>query len=243
MKKFILGLLLISFPMVQTGSAQDKSKPWPEWSKNEALRILNDSPWGQTQVQTDTSEMFFRPQADPNLFPNAADPNRDRTGATNQATSVKYRIRFLSAKPIRLAFARLISVEQKREDTTVTAYLRDFVERSFDRWIAITVNYESADQRFSGDALQAFSNATSESLKNKTYLERKDGKRLFLHAYYPPSSDGLGAKFIFHRIVDEVPFLNRESGEVRFVSEMSKTLRLEKRFKVSEMMYNGKLEY
>jgi hypothetical protein len=187
--------------------------------------------------------MFFRPQADPNVAPRAADANRDRQGSTNQATSVKYRIRFLSATPIRLAFARLITMDQKTEATAITAHLRDFVERKFDQWIAITVDYESNDQRFSGEALQAFNSATVGSLKNNTYLERKDGKRIFLNAYYPPSSDGLGAKFIFERIVDEAPFLNRESGEVRFVSEISKTLRLDKRFKVADMIYQGKLEY
>src|SRR5256885_9410045 len=41
------------------------------------------------------------------------------------------------------------------------------------------------------------------SLKNVTYLERKDGKRLFLTDYRPPGSDGLGAKFFFTRIDED----------------------------------------
>ena len=57
-----------------------------------------------------------------------------------------------------------------------------------------------------------------------------------------PGADGLGAKFIFERIVDERPFLNRESGEVRFVSEIA-DVSLNIRFKVADMMYDGKLEY
>lgn len=242
MKTLSVVLLLLTSTMAQISSAQNKPKPWPEWSTKEAQRILNDSPWGQTQVETDISEMFFRPQADPNVAPRAADPNRDRRGSTNQALDVKYRVRFLSAKPIRQAFARLITMEQTTEDTTVNDYMRDFVERKFDRWIAITVSFESNDQRLSGEALQVFSSATSASLKNDTYLERKDGKRLFLNDYYPPSSDGLGAKFIFHRFVDEVPFLNRESGELRFVANLEK-LKLNVRFKVADMVYDGKLEY
>jgi hypothetical protein len=189
--------------------------------------------------------MMFRPQAAPNPRTGAsnADPIRDeRGGATNQATEVKYRIRFLSAKPIRQAFARLIALDQPTEDPKVKMYMNDFVERKFDKWIAVTVGFESRDQRFSGKAIQAFAAATTGSLKNNTYLERKDGKRIYLHIYQAPSSDGLGAKFIFERIVDERPFLNSESGEVRFVSEIA-TVNLNIRFKVEEMMYDGKLEY
>ncbi|HXQ32460.1 MAG TPA: hypothetical protein VN843_00425 [Anaerolineales bacterium] len=242
MKKLSFSMLLLA---VVITNAQNKQKPWQEWSRKEAETILNDSSWGKTQIETDTSEMMFRPQAAPNPRTGAsnADPLRDeRGGSTNQATEVKYRIRFLSAKPIRQAFARLIALDQTTEDPKVQRYMTDFVERKFDRWIAVTVGLESRDQRFSAKALQAFASATTGSLKNNTYLERKDGKRLYLHIYQAPSTDGLGAKFIFERIVDERPFLNSESGEVRFVSGIA-TVNLNTRFKVGEMMYDGKLEY
>lgn len=245
MKKLTLSILLLAIVVTPTSNAQKKSKPWQEWSRKDAETILNDSSWGKTQTETDTSEMMFRPQAAPNprTGDSNADPLRDeRGGATNQATSVKYRIRFLSAKPIRQAFARVIALDQPTEDPKVKVYMNDFVERNFDRWIAVSVNFESRDQRFSASALQAFAKATTGSLKNNTYLERKDGKRLYLHMYQPPSEDGLGAKFIFYRLVDERPFLNSESGEVRFVSEIA-TANLNVRFKVGEMMYDGKLEY
>lgn len=228
-----------------TSHGQKKSKPWQEWSRKDAEGILNDSAWGKTQTETDISEMMFRPQAAPNAQTGAsnADPLRDeRGGASNQATTIRYRIRFLSAKPIRQAFARVIALDQPTEDPRVKAYMNDFVDRQFDRWIAVTVGFESRDQRYSGVAIQAFASATTDSLKNKTYLERKDGKRVFLHLYQAPSSDGLGAKFIFDRIVDERRFLNQESGEVRFVSEVGK-LKLDMRFKVGDMMYDGQLEY
>lgn len=244
MKKLFLSILLLA--TVISSNAQNKSKPWQEWSRKDAETILNDSSWGKTQTETDTSEMMFRPQAAPNARTGAsnADPLRDeRGGATNQATDVKYRIRFLSAKPIRQAFARVIALDQPTEDPKVKMYMNDFVERKFDQWIAVTVGFESRDQRFSSKAIQAFASATTGSLKNNTYLERKDGKRVYLHIYQAPSADGLGAKFIFQRIVDERPFLNSESGEVRFVSEIASVVNLNIRFKVEEMMYDGKLEY
>ncbi len=245
MKKLSLSILLLATVITNTSHGQKKPKPWQEWSRKEAETILNDSSWGKTQTETDISEMMFRPQAAPNPRTGAsnADPLRDeRGGATNQATEVKYRIRFLSAKPVRQAFARLIALDQPTEDPKVKVYMNDFVERKFDKWIAVTVGFESRDQRFSSKAIQAFASATTGSLKNNTYLERRDGKRLYLHVYQAPSADGLGAKFIFERIVDERPFLNSESGEVRFVSEIA-SVNLNMRFKVGEMLYDGKLEY
>lgn len=243
MKKLSLSILLLATVLTNTTNSQ--KKPWQEWSRKEAETILNDSSWGKTQIETDVSEMMFRPQAapDPRTGASNADPLRDeRGGATNQATEVRYRIRFLSARPIRQAFARLIALDQTTEDPKVKLYMNDFVERKFDKWIAVTVGFESRDQRFSSKAIQAFASATTGSLKNNTYLERKDGKRLYLQIYQAPSADGLGAKFIFDRIVDERPFLNSESGEVRFVSEIA-AVNLNIRFKVGEMMYDGKLEY
>lgn len=245
MKKLSFSILLLASAITFTSNGQKKLKPWQEWSRKDAETILNDSSWGKTQVETDISEMVFRPQAAPNprTGESNADPRRDeRGGATNQATDVKYRIRFLSAKPIRQAFARMIALDQQTEDPKVKMYMNDFVERKFDQWIAVTVGFESRDQRFSAKAIQAFAAATTGSLKNNTYLERKDGKRVYLHIYQAPSADGLGAKFIFYRMVEERPFLNAESGEVRFVSEIA-TVSLNMRFKVAEMMYDGKLEY
>ena len=245
MKKLSFSIVLLATVLIFTSNAQKKLKPWQEWSRKEAEAILNDSSWGKTQIETDLSEMMWRPQAapDPRTGSSNADPLRDeRGGATNQATTIRYRIRFLSAKPVRQAFARVIALDQPTEDPKIKAYMNDFVERKFDKWIAVTVGLESRDQRFSSQALQAFASATTASLKNHSYLERTDGKRLYLHTYQPPGADGLGAKFIFERVVDERPFLNSDTDEVRFVSEVGKA-KLNMRFKVGEMMYDGKLEY
>ncbi len=97
--------------------------------------------------------------------------------------------------------------------------------------------------RFSGPAMQAFNSANTGLLKNVTYLERKDGKRQFLEDYKAPISDGLGAKFIFKRIVDGELFVTANSGEVRFYCELNQKTKLNMRFKIADMVYDGQLEY
>lgn len=222
--------------------AQKQSKPFVEWSEKEVKNMLDKSPWGQSQIETNTSEMFFRPDG-----MSAAEPNTsaDRTamGQTNQATSVNYYIRFLSAKPIREAFARKVLLAQKSADPQFVTQLRSFVERDFSDYIVVAVTFETKDPRFANAPNQAFAGALTATLKSTTYLDRNDGKRVFLADYRPPTSDGMGAKFIFPKNVDGKPLLSSEFSHLRFYSEIGRAVKLDVRFKVSDMYYNGQLEY
>ena len=138
---------------------------------------------------------------------------------------------------------RVMELTQKNLDRETLRGLKSFVDRDFGDYIVVAVTFDSTDGRYSGPALQAFASATPGTLKNRTYLERKDGKRLFLMDYHTPINDGLGAKFIFPRLVDERNFLNAESGSFRFYSEVSNQIKLNVTFRMSELMYNGELEY
>lgn len=91
--------------------------------------------------------------------------------------------------------------------------------------------------------MQIFNSVNTGVLKNNTYLETKDGKRVFLQEYIAPINDGMGAKFVFPRTVGEEPFVSPDGGFLRFYCEMAKDLKLNMRFKISDMTYDGKLEY
>lgn len=245
MKKLCLVLPLVIL-LVSVAVSQDKS--WTNWTKAEAEKILNHSGWGQTQTDTDTSEMVYSPTSTPGSRGNTADRtsvNTDRVarGAVNQAVSINYYVRLLSARPVRQAFMRVIELTQTKPDPELLEGLRAFVDRDFSDFVVVAVDFDSADGRFSGPALQAFSSATLGTLKNKTYLERKDGKRNFLMQYQAPIKDGLGAKFIFPRTVDKQQFIDANSGSLRFYSEVSGQIKLNVTFKTAEMMYGGQLEY
>src|SRR5262249_32090901 len=131
---------------------------------------------------------------------------------------------------------------QKSNDTKLTQQLQEFVDRRFDEWIVISVVAEAKDQRFSGAAMQVFNSANTGLLKNNTFLETR-GKRLFLEEYRPPISDGLGAKFVFKRQETGEPTLPSDGGDLRFYSELSKNIKLNMKFKLAEMSYDGRLEY
>jgi hypothetical protein len=238
----------VIFALSIGAEAQKKMKPWTEWSEKEVNKMLNDSAWGQTQTETNTSEMFYTPTTSnrnpignrPLDNPGGSDTNdRSSQGALNQATSVNYRIRLLTAKPIRQALAR----RAQMQNPELAEKLKAFAEQQTDKYIVVAVDYDSTDRRFSGPAMQVFNSANTGVLKNNTYLENKDGKRLFLQEYIAPINDGMGAKFVFPKIIDNEPFVNEQGGFLRFYSEVAKNIKLNMRFKIADMMYDGKLEY
>jgi hypothetical protein len=59
----------------------------------------------------------------------------------------------------------------------------------------------------------------------------------------PPGQDGFGARFIFLRNIDDKPFIAGNSGEVRFFSKYPNGMKIDRRFKIDDMMYEGQIEY
>jgi len=254
--KVICGVALILLTAASSAIVgQSPHSTWMEMSKKDAEKLLTDSPWSQTQVDTDTSEMFFSPTragaaspgrstaASSQTGQGSVNNNRADRGAVNQAVEVKYRICFLSARPVREAMARMVVAAQREPDADLISRLNAFVQRDFSAYIVIAVSINSTDNRFLGPIMQQVNSASAGSLKNATYLETPDGRRLFLTGYQAPIADGLGAKFIFPRRPNSEEFLKPETTTVRFVAEFSDSFKLNMRFKVSDMIYDNKLEY
>jgi hypothetical protein len=241
-------LFTCSILILFAASAQaQKSKPWTEWSAKEADKVLNDSAWGQTQTESQEAQ----PSAASAITATTAARREDSNtkAATNvesgerkdTAMSVHYHVRLLSAKPIRAAFVRLIEIQGATPEQV--AQWHSFVDRDFGDYIVVTLTMEgSTDRKRMGMIMTEIGKIDAEALKGSTYLERKDGKRVALMEYRPPT-DVLGAKFVFPRMLEGKPFIESDSGEVRFSTELGKGMKVSRRFKVSELMYEGKLEF
>ena len=222
--------------------AQKNEKPWVEWSKKDAEKILADSPWAKVQTDTDVSQMFYSPTQDPQRMGTTSnDSSRLAQGATNQAVNVSFHVRMFSARPVRQALARIMEIDNK-PPADVVAKLRAFAEMQSTSSIIVTVTYDSNDQRYSGVVMQQFNSGTTATLKNDAYLQRSDGKQLFLEEYVPPGKDGFGARFIFLREVDGGPFVKDTNGDLRFYAKFPNGIKVDRRFKLADMMYQGQLE-
>jgi hypothetical protein len=243
MRKILFSVFLICAVVASVIAQKQPVKPWDEWTDKDVKKILDDSAWGQ--VQTDTGQDIFA----------GGTVNRPQTrgseqGLSEQAPVVEYHIRLLSAKPIRAAFMRQLALKQKGPTKD---QMQTFIDRKFDQNIVVAVTFQSRDGRYPANTAAAFSNPNIELLKKNTYLERTDGKRIPLRSYIPPSSDGLGAKFVFDRADAGRPFVSSDISELRFLAEVPAEpgqsggtityLKLNMRFKIAEMTYDGSLEY
>jgi hypothetical protein len=247
-----VGLMLF---VTIAGSAQRENYSWMELPRKDAERILANSPWSHTQVDTDATEMFYSPTKPGTSSvgqtsargaigtQQSINNNRADRGAVNEEVHISYLISFLSARPVRQALAKVILSSETRPNDELAGRLQAFVERDFSSFIVIAVTVSSNDQRWSGPVIQAINSATTNALKNNAYLERQDGKRQFLSQYNAPISDGLGAKFIFLKMVDGEPFLQSRTGTVRFVAQFNDSFKLNMVYKVADMVFDQKLEY
>lgn len=229
------------------GLAVAQKKPWTEWTRKDVDKTLNDSAWGQTQTEGGASssqgnESAVTQVAAQRSADRQLNSNRGESGETKPVPYVKYHVRFLSAKPVREAFARQVLLSRPEPDQALTDQLQNFINGNFADYIVISVGVEVGDAKMAGPIMAAFTGATADAMKQAVYLERKDGKKIFLEEYRAPVQDGMGAKFIFKRVLDGQPFLS-ENDSVRFVAQLNEKMKLNTRYKLSEMQYDGKLEY
>ncbi|MEK6303885.1 MAG: hypothetical protein AABO41_24540 [Acidobacteriota bacterium] len=234
------------------GASEDwNKKPYTEWSENQAVKLLNDSPWAQTHSFTDTSKAF-----------NTARGQQSQSSTASSVVSVNFRARFLSSRPVRQAISRLEAVHHKGEvPPQKAALLKALAEQPFPDYVVVAV---TCDSDRGSDMLQqaneTLRKATTAVLANKTYLLTNDGQRVYLKEYQAPRNDGFGARFIFPRIVNGKEIVTSEGGEIVFHAEMGGGSELNSpvitkdaehgygftihtRYKVKEMSFGGKLEY
>ena len=241
MKKKTAIILMILLAAAAVAQKKDE-KPWADWSKKDAEKILTDSPWAKLQTDTDTSQMFYSPTQDPQRMGRTSnDGSRLAQGATNQAVNVSFQVRFFSARPVRQALARMMEINNK-PPADVVAKLHNFAEMQSTNSIIVTVTFDSPDARYSGVVMQQFNSAATGTMKNDVYLQRSDSKQLFLEEYVPPGKDGFGARFIFLRELDGEPFVKDATGELRFYAKYPNGIKIDRRFKLADMLYQGQLE-
>jgi hypothetical protein len=216
MSKAALVFLWAAAAHIIIGQNKPWLKPHTDWSDKDVQRILNESPWVQKQDEV------------------PLDTFRTKT----QGPKFQLVYRFLSSKPIRQALYRSIELNRKSTQAQIEA-AKKFMDIKYEDSIVISVSY--AGPQYPHQANLRFSKPTTGLLRNNTYLTLANGRRLYLKEYQPPGQDGLGAKFIFARLVDGKPFLGPEDRVIRFDAESLNIHNIQ--FKIADMILNGVLEY
>ena len=238
-----------------------EKKPYLDWSPKDVKKILENSGW--TKVQTVTIS---------NSTP-ANTRSFESTGAGDLQREMQnhFRIRFLTAMPIRMAIARSLMLKNQDKMTPQRlAGMDRFVRQSDDLNIIVlmTLNSTPAGSVSARDYWTSLLSLRTSNLTSNTFLATSGGKKAYLTRYEPPGKDGLGAKFFFPRLLkDGTPLVTLQDKEIRFQTTLenlrqtfgagnvdgssdfgegpgltAREDRIWTVFKVKKMVFEGKLE-
>ncbi len=233
-----------------------EQNPYTEWTENEVLQVLNQSPWVSARPAGIRVEEF-----------------RDRAGDPTSNYSqismpIYYQVRLLTAKPVREAFLRWIALwgipqstvniknlstkaSSAEKNAALAEYLashpNDGAMAGDDKNIIIGITlkigrYGSLTWTEESSALE-LSNVAVSQLKTQTVLSTNTGKNVRLVKYEPPGRDWFGARYYFPRYLPNgVPFLAGNDGKLLFETRINgRSLKV--KFNLKKMRYKGILEF
>jgi hypothetical protein len=247
-------LILIGVMTIGTAFAAEwwEKKHYSEWSSKQAQKMLDDSPWGKIHRVTIINPTHF---GERNF-------NSIGGGDLEREKHILFHIRFLTAKPIRMAIARQMMLEHKNEADV--ALLDRFVQQGDPKYLVVAMALSSKPKGTSSASnfWTALVSLKTSDLASNTFMSTKSGKRVYLSSYLPPQGNGLGARFLFSRLLsDGTTLVTADDEELRFETVIpSRKLSLERGtgqtlpkevertdkvwgvFKLKKMRFQGKLE-
>ena len=237
-QKAVLGVLFFLLGATHLAAQDSWPEPFEKWNRNQVSRMLSDSPWSQNQtLSSSLSGKNSGLQGEKEIFN-------------------KFTVRFFSALPVREAYVRMMQILNKY-DEMVPEQRREF-ETRFKRALSLDVSdrvivaleFASNDPDANREMKRFFETARTETIKQSVYLISQHLNRVELREYFPPSSDGTGAKFVFPRTLNGQPLIAAGDKEVRFEFEVplidrngGNRPKLLVNFKVPRMLYKGELSY
>jgi len=194
------GILLVF--MAGSSTSWITQESYSKWPMNRAVQVLNASPWAKQETFT-----------------------RVISGVGSGISGEKeifntYYVRFLSARPIREAYARVQQIQHgydkmsPEEKLQFEAAQLPNLDLDVSKWIVLSVSFRSNDPNEESSVRRFFQSETAKTLKTKAYLSTLSCPQVELSAYFPQREESVGAKFVFPREVNGVPVLTKECPNI-----------------------------
>lgn len=204
-----------------------------KWPLAKAVEILNSSPWARHETFT-----------------------RVISGVGSGVSGEKeifdtFYVRFLSAQPVREAFARIQQIQYgydqlgAEERQRFDQMIQPGLDLDVGNWIVVAVSFRSNDPNEESSARRFFQKETAETLRNKAFLSTDRFSQVPIAAYFPAREEAIGAKFIFPRSVGGVPIASRTDKKISFelLDVPGAKPRLRATFGIKEMVIDGALVF
>jgi len=147
-----------------------------------------------------------------------------RTGGATPGVDVPefiFTARLFSAQPIRDAYVRMLQIMNHYDALPAARQqafdqsLDRFLHADFSQQVVIALSYQTNDPISQRNMDKWFNTQTNDTLKQNAYLFSPIAGQLELLKYFP-NQGGLGAEFVFPRILKGEPILQPGAGKLRF---------------------------
>jgi hypothetical protein len=240
-RRYACGILLIIGCAALTLHAEDfwVKKDWKTWTKDEATRMTQDSPWAKQWGQANSVDR--------------TDLNASTTAgvAGESKETIQYIAQIRSALPLRLGIVRLLQIQQKYDKLTedqkksFDTQAEAIVNRNYADVILIHVYYNSSTQATARQLAQYWQSIPAESIPVNVYLINEHGLRVSPIRFVSPKSGAYEFEIIFPRMVNNEPVVLAGDKNLRLqfphpgVGNFSSDLALLE-FKIDKMVWEGK---
>lgn len=238
--------------------AQDQvlAKPIEQWKKEDAKRILTDSPWATMQEVRIRYAGESRPVAGgPNPTSgstNRTEQNTISSGGAEAPVDFQFTLRLRSSMPVRQALVRLKQIEARYDEFTdkeraaFDAKTKGLLEcpACVENYV-LTLSSKSTQSPGADAVYSVFKGGRLEDLRRYIYIANERGDQRSLVHFVPPKVPGDEATFFFPRLDDSgLPLLTPTSKELVF-NVTNNEINLVTNFKldVSKFVMNGKVEF
>lgn len=225
-------LFIIFFPFLAIAATSWKTtEPFNQWSLDRAVEVLNESPWARKETFT-----------------------RVIRGVGSGISGEKeiyntFYVRFLSAQPIREAYARVQQIRYRydemlpEEKELFDRAQRQDLDMDVSDWIVVSIGFRSNDPNEESQVRRFFQSETAQTLKTKVFLSTSAHPQVELSAYFPQREESIGAKFVFPRKVNGMPVVTPDCSRVtlEFLDLPGADSRLNATFDVNPMIVGDRI--
>lgn len=202
MSVLLLWILVGLGPAV--GQAPAGEEPFWKWPLSKAVKILNSSAWARQETFTSVV------------------PGVGSGQAGEKEIYTTFYVRFLSADPIREAYARILQIEygydrmSAEEKRRFDRLLEPVLGLETDDWVVIGLSCRSNDPEQESQMRRYFHSQTAATLRDKVFLSTERHSQVRIQAYFPPAEESVGARFVFPRTIEGEDLVAAARGLISF---------------------------